>query len=394
MIERQIDLISRSDIEALLSSPRTEDRRIEYKQQLPSSSDDDKREFLADISSFANGVGGDLVYGIAESSGVPTSITGVPVQDFDALRLRLQNIIRDGIQPRIPSVDLRAVEGFPNGSVIIIRVHDSWLGPHMVVFKGSSRFFVRDAAQRHQMDVQELRTAFIGSGALAERVRAFRNDRLAKLISADTPVPTWPHPTIALHVVPLGRAFSTAEVDPRVVGDLWRPLMATDFVVPANQRINLDGFLIYATPLAPPDPSSESYIQLFRNGAVEAVTTLTREAQPFDRLVAGDFEAQIVTLAEALHKFRRDLGLADAAILFLSLLRFRGVALYPANPYVSHGRQIDRSEILLPDILVEGPVPDFGRLLKPAFDILWQAAGYSGSRHYDQNGIWQRPNRD
>jgi len=39
---------------------------LDYKRDVPGESDQDKKEFLADISSFANATGGDLIYGVDE----------------------------------------------------------------------------------------------------------------------------------------------------------------------------------------------------------------------------------------------------------------------------------------------------------------------------------------
>ncbi|MCK5240903.1 ATP-binding protein [bacterium] len=50
----------------MISNQIQESRTIEYKESLPGNSDQDKREFLADISSFANAAGGDLLYGITK----------------------------------------------------------------------------------------------------------------------------------------------------------------------------------------------------------------------------------------------------------------------------------------------------------------------------------------
>ena len=46
-----------------------------YKQKFPTNSDVDRKEFLADISSFANASGGDLVFGITEENGSPKALT-------------------------------------------------------------------------------------------------------------------------------------------------------------------------------------------------------------------------------------------------------------------------------------------------------------------------------
>ena len=49
---------------------------------------------------------------------------------------------------------------------------------------------------------------------------------------------------------------------------------------------------------------------------------------------------------------------------------------------------IDRDVLILPDILVDDyntPIPS---VLRPAFDALWQAAGFARSMNYDQQGQW------
>jgi hypothetical protein len=43
----------------------------DYKRDIYGNSENDKREFLADVSSFANTIGGDIVIGIDEASGLP-----------------------------------------------------------------------------------------------------------------------------------------------------------------------------------------------------------------------------------------------------------------------------------------------------------------------------------
>jgi predicted HTH transcriptional regulator len=78
----------------------SEGKTIEYKQEIPSTRDEDKREFLADISSFANTEGADIIYGVTEDQGVITDIVGL-AGDLDAEVLRLENLIRDGIAPRM-----------------------------------------------------------------------------------------------------------------------------------------------------------------------------------------------------------------------------------------------------------------------------------------------------
>ena len=49
----------------------------------------------------------------------------------------------------------------------------------------------------------------------------------------------------------------------------------------------------------------------------------------------------------------------------------------------------DRQQIILPDFLVEDPSIDEGQMLRPIFDLVWNAAGFRQSQNYDENsGIW------
>src|SRR5262245_12321376 len=96
-------------LQALIDNEVRERRTIEYKQQLPSGKDEDVREFLADVSSFANAGGGDLIFGMAEADGSAAEI--VPLEfEPDAEKRRWEARIRDGIHPRIPGLRLREIE--------------------------------------------------------------------------------------------------------------------------------------------------------------------------------------------------------------------------------------------------------------------------------------------
>ena len=66
MIFKPLDQLIKEDIENLVVNEVPEGKSIEYKEQLPGGTDSDKKEFLADVSSFANAGGGHILYGIKE----------------------------------------------------------------------------------------------------------------------------------------------------------------------------------------------------------------------------------------------------------------------------------------------------------------------------------------
>ena len=81
---KPLESLEKSDLQSLVENQVPEGKTIDYKQALPGKSDSDKREFLADVSSFANAVGGNLIYGIKEESGVPVEVSGLNIIDSEA----------------------------------------------------------------------------------------------------------------------------------------------------------------------------------------------------------------------------------------------------------------------------------------------------------------------
>jgi predicted HTH transcriptional regulator len=81
---------------------------LEYKSELYDSSDRGKNEFLKDVSSFANVATGDIIIGMTEDDGLPTGLPGVAA-DLDSEILRLTNLLRDRIEPRILGVGMRRI---------------------------------------------------------------------------------------------------------------------------------------------------------------------------------------------------------------------------------------------------------------------------------------------
>src|ERR1700674_2434002 len=109
MLPPNIEEVGPDDIVALVDE-RTEERKtLEYKEKLPEGTDGAKKEFLADVCSFANFLGGDIIYGISDqrdsdgrATGIPEKIVGLAAANLLETRERLEAIVRDGIKPRIP----------------------------------------------------------------------------------------------------------------------------------------------------------------------------------------------------------------------------------------------------------------------------------------------------
>ena len=83
---KPLESVNETDLQALVVNEIAEGKSIEYKIMLPKNSDNDKKEFLADVSSFANASGGHLIYGIKEKGGVAIEITGIEINTSNTVQ--------------------------------------------------------------------------------------------------------------------------------------------------------------------------------------------------------------------------------------------------------------------------------------------------------------------
>lgn len=133
---RPLGELAEDDIRRIIGS--SEGKTLDFKRDLPGSRDEERKEFCADVSSFANSSGGHIVYGLDEEGGTATAIVPIMGDQDESIR-RMQSMIEDGIRPRLRA-ELRAVPLAAGGCVVVIRIHRSWNAPHMVTMRGHGRF--------------------------------------------------------------------------------------------------------------------------------------------------------------------------------------------------------------------------------------------------------------
>lgn len=252
--------ISEDDLDSLIHAQKREGKDIDYKLKLISHSDGDKREFLYDVSSFANASGVHLIIGIREQDGLPIELLGLELEDIDAEILRLDNIIRDGIEPRISGVQIHPVSLKSGLIAIIIRIPRSWAMPHMVSYQGVTKFYSRNSAGKYPLDISEIRALFSLSETINEKIRNFRIERIGQIVAGDTPVQLPNTAKTVLHLTPL-TSFDVSSSRDLANFEKFsvhlRPLYSSGW----NHRFNFDGFLTYSVL-----PSNEvrSYLQIRR----------------------------------------------------------------------------------------------------------------------------------
>jgi len=384
--------IQETDLCNLVENRVGESRTIDYKQCLKVETPEQNKEFLRDVTAFANASGGDLVYGVEEGPrGLPKELCGTHIGNEDELKQKLENLIRTGVQPRLTGYDMRAI-AIGNGKwVWIVRVARSWAGPHMVTIGKEWRFFTRNSSGRHPMDAAELRVGFALSEILTERMRRFRAERLEVILSNDAPVQLVSKPLMVLHIVPFQAFDPATRVDRSRCWELFqgrdRGLFKTEFTPCRPYGDSFEGFFTYGESMEP--DRAACYLLVFREGMIEAVNAHIVDSN--DSVWCRQRERDLVRSVPNYLKLLQSLGLTPPLALMLTLkgLRGRRIACRESAVTTPHVNSFRRDELLLREIIVDSfeCVPD--KVFKPAFDAVWQAAGWRGSMNYDAHGCWK-----
>ena len=160
------------------------------------------------------------------------------------------------------------------------------------MIKNRQAFVYRSSAPNNvEMDVAQIRSAFVGAESASSRLVEFRASRLSRLMEGDGAVPLPNLPTIVIHVLPL-ESFT-----PGYRSDLSKISQNNDtqaLLVPGNYygwrpRYTFDGFMQCAGNRD--DPAiTPFYALLFRMGrskswTVSKIKSTTRQSQRHQRRV-------------------------------------------------------------------------------------------------------------
>lgn len=392
MLSKSPTKLEKRDIDDLIGNTH-EGKTLEFKRIMPASSDKEKGAFLRAVSSFANTIGGDLIIGLSAANGIASGITEIALSEFDGYRLKLEQTLASGLDPRIPGIEFGRVDCSDTGCVLVIRVPRSWSAPHRVTL--NSKFYGRTSGGSYELDVRELRSLFVLSEAIAEKTRSFRIDRIAKIAARDTPVELMSGGILVLHLVPFTAfdrdlAFPIRDIKP-IIAD-FAPIGSSGG---HHAYKNFEGFLT-ASNSAGPMVSQRAYVQVFRSGIVEAVaSSIVRGAA--NLLPMQDIEQHIIAhtriYAANLHKF----GIAPPIAVLASLVDVKGKILSPYKSGTSYSEDMASLAIrqdqlhFLESIFETLPadVAECATMLRGTLDHIANASGLPASPNFDSTGVYK-----
>ncbi len=382
--EKELIKIDEVWLNDLISNQISENKYIEYKLTLPSESNDDKKEFLADVSSFANSDGGVIFYGIKAEDGIAAELSGLTMDSPDAVVLRIENILRTCLEPRIINYKIKPIKLSNDKFILIIYITKSINSPHVVNYNKHWRFYARNSAGKYPLDVNEVKSLFLRSESLSENIKNFRTLRLEQIIGGNSPVQLKEGGKFVLHIIPIDSFYENRQEI--FTPNKFPPRIETEYSYPYS-FINIDG-RVYHNQFQ--DNPADQYIQVFRNGSLEIVKNSFLESET-KLIKATSFEECYIEEFPMYISLINILAIPKPYLVFLSVVNIQYYDIKERDNFqrmVTGRHPIDRNFLLIPDILLtEDDQDDFGVVLKPIFDPIWNSCGYPGSCNY-QDGKW------
>ena len=137
---------------------------------------------------------------------------------------------------------------------------------------------------------------------------------------------------------------------------------------------------------------SHSYVQLFKNGIIEAVegSILDHNHTKGKLLIPTNYEKVLIKLLPDYLSILETLNVELPIFIFLTLIGVRGysMAVDGRKDWIDEVHTIDRDILLLPEVVIESYDVIARDILRPCFDSVWNSCGYPKSLNYDDTGEW------
>lgn len=393
LLNKHINDLNEVDIGRLIENGIIESKILDYKREIKVGNDEEKKEFLADITAMANTEGGVIIYGIEErkdeagqNTGIAGIIVGIEAFNKDKLMQQIEDTIRSNTDPKLNNVVIRFME-LDGKDILIIGLRKFVALPHMVIFKSSNRFYKRRNTGKYLVDTHELNDLFMNNFLLKERANRFVKERI-DIVRNGGYIPTLDlGGSFFLHIIPIGHMGDNI-IDLTI-------LKNTEFLqlkmIPMhssgwNHVFNLDGFSTYNTI----DKQVYTYSQLFRDGSLEFYTSHFHkkiEKAEIYKIYGPHIEELVFRSINIAFEIYKEFSIEPPYAVFTNMFdTAKGVLTVDHRMISFINNLIARNSIHLPSVVLNSTEVDLWAALKPVFDILWQAGGFPKSPYYKDDG--------
>ena len=378
--------ITLDDLHELLGVPESD--RLEFKRSPYGRNDEDVREMLRDMTSFANAVGGYLLLGV-EQDGEDRAIAIVGIESGEDEAARMLSSCRANIEEQIIGLNFHLVPVDDDRKVLIWHIPRSTRAPHMITFRGLNQFWRRHGRQKDKMSIEEIREACLRVENLRQGIADFLRERRAAVLRA-----VGGNPCFVLTATPLSARDEIVDVTDDAVRDLIRK---PPYHRPGGWVIGFRDVRPSLNGLAA-SRHLQCRVEVFRTGYLECQiavdanfcyqTQCENEMNPF---APAEYVLSFLSMVRGLSNHS---GIVDPYVIGVGLLNARGSKLSEQRPGTTGwttrmedeiGTWGDADHIELPLTVLTPPI-NAGIAAKGICDRLWNAFGFEACPVFDNAG--------
>lgn len=173
---------------------------LDYKEDLSGDEKKRKREFLKDVTAFANAAGGHILLGVKQpSTGLTPDQQVIGVNNGRELAASLERLASTSIDPRVSGLLVVPVDLTTGKGCIVVHVPPSLGRPHMVTHDGHRSFYIRHTESSVSMSTHEIREAVLTSESANAKARQFVERQRLEARRLNGPV----RPALFMQAMPL-----------------------------------------------------------------------------------------------------------------------------------------------------------------------------------------------
>lgn len=175
----EFDSLDESKLREFLDLKISEFYYVDYKEAIEYN-DHFKKEFLKDLSAFANAFGGNLIYGVKEPKEDLTTENQIQgIKNAEDLIKKFEKLAQAGLDPRIPGFKMKPIKIKDKNPVIVVHIPPSISKPHMINYDCNKKwiFYKRGIESNLPMNTQQIRNAVQYSYSAENDAIKFLNNR-------------------------------------------------------------------------------------------------------------------------------------------------------------------------------------------------------------------------
>jgi len=380
------------DIRELVTNQINETRNLEFKLELNHK---ERKEFLADITAFANTDGGIIFYGIEEdkdeknkNTGRAGVLKGIKLETNQEILIRsLEQIIRDGTDPMLTEIQCR-IFNIGETDILAIGIKKSFGKIHMVTYDGMNKFFKRSNTGKFQMDYNEIRSSFTDFSKLKHNILEFRDNRIKQIKNPQLISLTGQifKGNTFLHCIPM-ESFKQNVIDFTKIKIISEEILTTGLKTSWGiiSMYNYEGYLVKNNP----EYGNDSYNQFFRDGSIEYCSNFihqTPNRKEINLLDLDSMENWIVNCLFNSFEYYRKYNITSPFFILISVCETSTVHLYRDVNYKTSSMSLERNEYKLPEIILDSMHNklEIYNLVQPVLDILYQSVNIKNNPFYSK----------